>query len=378
MTRKQAVACLTATVLLVTAGLCIQPAGASVSTQLQTAQDNLANCQLLAADRGATSTQRQWARDCVSAQQRIITLLTRGTPSPTVPPTTTPPSSTPTPVPSATKTPGPTPTPAPTITTTTPPSPGWPGADNTGVPSGTVLTPWTGSCTTTTPNLVIDAKVITCSPLSIRAANVQITRSKVVGRVDNDSQPGSFSLVDSEVDLPGTQQLRVVIGHDITMLRTEVTGGNGGVWCLATCDIRDSWIHGQRIKDNWHASAVRMEQGLTLVHNTVVCDAPVQPDPEGSCSASLTGYGDYAPVRDNLIQGNYFPATQYAAYCAYGGSSKGKPYSDAAANIRFIDNVFAKPCALYGPIGDWNPSAPGNVWTNNRYVDGTVIPNRVS
>ncbi len=343
-------------------------AGASVDTQTQTARDQLASCQLLAAS--SSGTQRNRAQLCVADQTRILQLL-GATPAPTtpaptsVPPTTAPPSTPPTTTPS-----------------TSPPPNTWPGADNTGVPAGTVLTPWTGSCTITTAQTITNRQ-FNCNVL-VRAA-VVFVNVRVNGYVDNNEAPGSIGLTNSEVALPGIQQLRAIIGHDITMRGVEVTGGNGGIWCLKTCDIRDSWIHGQRITADWHASAVRMEQGLTLVHNTLVCDAPVQPNPEGSCSASLTGYGDYAPVRDNLIQGNYFAATQYAAYCAYGGSSKGKPFSDGAANIRFIDNVFERGtgstnrnCALYGAIGDWDPTKPGAVWTGNRYSDGTVIPNVAS
>lgn len=348
-------------------------AGASVTTQIQTAQDNLENCRLLQAN--ATSTaQRTRARDCVSDQTRILTLL--GVPPSTSP--TPPASSTPATTPPSTPPPTSTPT---TTPTTTPPATDFPDAQNTGVPAGVTLNPWTGSCSLTTANVTIDAMVFNCD-VSVKASNVTFTRSRINGWVDNTGTAGaSFRLIDSEVLQPGVRQLTSVGDHDFAMLRTEVTGGNRGVYCQKSCDIRDSWIHGQKIKDDWHASAVRMEQQLTLVHNTLVCDAPVQPNPEGSCSASLTGYGDFAAVRDNLIQGNYFPPTQYAAYCTYGGSSRLKPFSDGAMNNRFIDNVFGRgpvannrDCALFGPVGDYDRTRPGNVWTGNRFSDGVVVP----
>ena len=47
----------------------------------------------------------------------------------------------------------------------------FPGPDNTGVPVGTVLTPYTGPCTITVANTVIDSKIISCE-LLIRANNV--------------------------------------------------------------------------------------------------------------------------------------------------------------------------------------------------------------
>jgi hypothetical protein len=353
-------------------GACfLTPANASVTTQTQVARDNLANCQLLASN--STGSQLTRANQCITDQNKILRLL-GGSPTPT-PPATTPPTASPTV----------TPTPTPTATTTPPPSGDFPNADNTGVPAGTVLTPWDGTCSggvvaITTPNLLVDARSFPCN-VTIRASGVRITRSRISGWIDNTDRPGtSFALVDSEVSIPTVVELTVVGNHDFSMLRVEVTGGNRGVYCQWSCDIRDSWIHGQRIQSVWHASAVRMEQQLTLVHNTLVCDAQPASE-EGTCSASLTGYGDFAPVRDNLIQGNYFAPTVFAAYCAYGGSSRNKPFSDGAMNNRFIDNVFGRgdtpvsqDCAKYGPVGDYDRSKPGNVWSGNKFTDGVVIP----
>lgn len=38
----------------------------------------------------------------------------------------------------------------------------FPGPNNTGVPAGTQLTAYTGSCVITTPNTVIDKKIVDC------------------------------------------------------------------------------------------------------------------------------------------------------------------------------------------------------------------------
>jgi hypothetical protein len=290
MTRRYAATTLAvsgALALVVGASL-VSTASASVDSQVQTARDTLANCQLLVAN--STGAQRTRARDCVTDQSRILQLLgANPTPTPTAVPPTTPPA-------------------------TPPPTTGWPGPDNTGVPAGTTLTPWTGSCDITTPGLVIDARVFTCD-VTVRATGVRITRSRINGFLDNTDTAGTFTATDSEIAQPGVRELTSVGDHGFTLLRVEVSGGNRGVYCRLSCDVRDSWIHGQRITATWHASAVRMEQGLTLVHNTLVCDAPVQVNPEGSCSASLTGYGDFAPVRGNLIQATTFrpPGTRPTA-----------------------------------------------------------------
>lgn len=282
----------------------------------------------------------------------------------------------------------PTVTPTPPPTTTPPPAAGFPNAANTGVPAGVTLQPYTRSCSITAANTTIVGQLVNCD-LTINAPNVAITNTRINGKVAIGSA-GTLVMTDSEVHAtPGAiRQVTGVESHDYTLTRVEITGGNRGAYCAIRCLIQDSWIHGQKIKDAWHASGVRMEQQTTLLRNTIVCDAPVQPNPEGSCSASLTGYGDFAPVRDNLIQGNWFPPTVYSAFCAYGGSSgastptrpESKPYADEAANVRFIGNTFGKGttannrwCGLYGAIADFSKTAPGNLWQANVWSDGTPV-----
>lgn len=274
---------------------------------------------------------------------------------------------------SATPTPSPTPTPTPSPTPTEPPTTGWPNASNTG-PTGT-LTTYTGSLTITTANTVIDSKIVN-GDLDIRTTGVVIRNSTVNGTVSNGAGH-SFTIVDSLVnagDRPGTG-----IGeYNFTVLRTEVIGGNRSINCWLNCDIRDSYVHGQMSDETgvYHESGIRMGAHGDIVHNSIACDAPVFP-PDAGCSADLTGYGDFAAVEDMLIQGNRFlPST--GSFCAYGGSSGGKPYTNGANNIRFIDNLFERggnnKCASYGPITDFNTGAPGNVWSENRWSTGELVP----
>jgi len=367
--RVLVVSTVAAGVIAAAAFFSLSSASASVSTQVQAAEDLRGNCDLLA--RNSTGAQQARAQACVADQTAIIALLTRGTPTPTAVPTTVRPSTT---------------TAAPAPTATTPPRvSAFPDAGNTGVPAGVTLTAYSGPCLISAAGTVIDGKTVNCD-LRVTTTGVVIRNSRIMGTVSGSDQGTSFSITDSEV-IVGTRTTETtgISTANFSVARVEVTGGNRGILCNNACDVRDSYIHGTQVIEDWHASAVRMQTHLTLVHNTLVCDAPQVPPrgglERGSCSASLTGYGDWEPgVQDNLIQGNYFAATQYAAYCAYGGSSTGKPYTDATRNIVFRDNVFAKAgdCALYGPIGDWDPSKPGNVWENNTFDDGTLIPNRRS
>lgn len=268
-------------------------------------------------------------------------------------------------------------TPAPTPAPTRVPS-DFPDASDTGVPAGTVLTRYTGPCTITRAGTVIDGRRVACS-LRIEAGGVTIRNSVVNGTVANaeDSQGMNFTIVDSLVNVgnePGTG----IGAADFTAVRVHVTGGNRSINCWRHCTVRDSFVHGQFDDQSGvaHESGIRMGSGSTIVGNTILCDARDVP-PDAGCSADLTGYGDFGPVQDNLIQGNLFRATT-GGTCSYGGSSSGKPYAADARDIRFLDNVFERgpggKCGSYAPIMDFDPSAPGNQWSGNRWDDGRPVP----
>ncbi|WP_106816277.1 DUF4082 domain-containing protein [Microbacterium timonense] len=312
------------------------------------------------------------------------TATPRPTPTSTPTPTATP-KPTPTPTPTATQTP--TPTPTPTTTPTPPPSNAggtvvlgrsFPNAATTGVPAGVTLTKYTGPCTIQTAGYVIDGKQVDCS-LRILAKDVVIKNSKINGTVyaDYTQNQGSFTITDSEVfagDGPWTG-----IGDAwFTATRVEVTGGTRSINCYANCTVRDSYVHGQ-LHDTTgvhHESGIRVNMNSTLIGNTIACDAPDFP-PDAGCSAAITGYPDFDPMQNNVIDGNLIIAGS-GGYCSYGGSTAGKPYSGQTKNITFKNNVYQKgssgKCGFWGAITSFDRNAPGNVWTNNLYDDGTPVP----
>lgn len=294
-------------------------------------------------------------------------------------------------VPSATPTATATDTPSPSPSVSQPSAPpqpvGFPDASNTGVPAGTVLAPYTGPCLITMSSFKIDAKIINCD-LDIRASNVQITNSQINGAVSG-TTGSTYSITDSDVDAaPGATKRQVTAigdgGAVATVLRSDIQGGNRGVYCITGCSVRDSYIHGIEIQDDWHASALRVGAGATVVHNTLWCDAPDNAT-GGGCSADLTGYPDFEPIKNNTVDNNLFRATP-GGYCAYGGATAGKPFSGDPTNatgIKFRGNVFEKgtvlgdhgtfTCGFYGAITDFEPGRAGNEWTNNTYDDGSVL-----
>jgi hypothetical protein len=279
------------------------------------------------------------------------------------------------PSPNSSPTAGPTPSPSPTSPSD------WPGPDNTGVPDGTTLTPYTGPCTITTAGTTIDSADVTCD-LNIRAPGVTIIRSRIHGQIDTgEGTNAGLWLQDSEV-INGKRAACQCVGSDhFVMLRVEVVGGNRGVYCRLDCTVQDSWIHGTDLQPYQHASAVRVEQHSTILHNTLQCDWTAITDSEIGCSADLTGYPDFAPIHHNTIERNLFVANPVGlGFCAYGGGTGGKPYSGDPANATYIvfrDNVFQRGsnglCGQWGPVTDFAAGRVGNVWTGNVYDDGTVV-----
>lgn len=255
---------------------------------------------------------------------------------------------------------------------------GFPNGRTTGVPRNLKLRPYNGPCTITRNGTRIDAKVVRCD-LEIRASRVSISRSRIYGYVSSGTEESSrysFTLRRSTVNAsPGGARPVTAVGEvHFKVFRSHIYGGNRGANCWYSCRIVNSYFHGQDTdrSGTWHESGIRMGQKAVLRGNTLACDAPDVP-PDAGCSAPLTGYGDFGPVRDNVIDHNLFKATT-GGTCAYGGSSRGKPYSGGARNIHFTNNVFERGhtgrCGFYAPVMDFDRNAPGNVWRGNRWRGG--------
>lgn len=293
----------------------------------------------------------------------------------------------------------------------------FPGTDNTGPPQSEASTAaYSGSCTITAANVTIDSKVINCSPLLVGsgASGLLIKNSYIKGGVIQDTGSASFTIQDSEldngVDYPscasnGGSQTGCAAGKyacgdpnnattdcgvgykNFTILRTEIMHTNRAAYCESTCTIQDSYFHGTNLWPDEtnlaHASSVRNEQYLTLTHNSLGCDY-TGPFPNGElgCSADMSGYPDFAPIKNATITNNLFLSNNVGAgFCVYGGGTNGKPFSGNAANatyIVFTGNVFQRgnngKCGSYGAVTDFLPGRTGNVWSGNVYDNGSTVP----
>ena len=263
--------------------------------------------------------------------------------------------------------------------------PAFPDADCTGVPAEVTLSAYSGPCTVTTANTVIDAKLVNCD-LNIRAAGVVIENSKVNGLVyvdtdDPGSRQWSFTIQDSEVDA-GQEPRAAVSTGNMTVVRADIHGGVTAVQCeekSVSCTVRDSWLHGQYIPDtaNWHLGGFLSDGGgnIQLLHNNIVCDHPENSVGEG-CTGDVNFIPNFAPISGALVQNNLFGANIGSAYCTFGGEKSTSQYP-SSDHIVYRDNVFQRgtngKCAAYGPVTDFNVNGTGNQWINNKWDDGTVV-----
>lgn len=268
----------------------------------------------------------------------------------------------------------------------------FPGPNNTGVPVGTQLTAYTGPCTITTPNTVIDGKVVDCW-LDIRAKGVVIRNSHVNGRVHIDSDrcdTASFTITDSTV-VTDSIITRALMYCSYTAERVNLSGGGSMATC-SSCTIKDSYLHSpmEDPEGKAHNSTVRIGANANIVHNTLHCAVKSNAATDGSgetsgCSANQTGYShDGLPPHDSNLTRNFYAATN-GGYCGYGGSTGGAGEGQVH-DVKFIENVFQRGkeaawqwsptsyiCGGYGPITSLDLSKPGNEFTRNTWDNGKPV-----
>ena len=104
--------------------------------------------------------------------------------------------------------------------------------------------------------------------------------------------------------------------------------------------------------------------------------APVNAD-GGGCTGDINLLGNFGIIHGVTITNNKLGATPNLSYCTFGGSS-GNGFGPQAHDIVYRGNVFERgttgKCGQYGAVTDFNHTRPGNVWTGNKYDDGTPVP----
>lgn len=270
----------------------------------------------------------------------------------------------------------------------------FPGPSNTGVPDGTALTNYTGSCVITTANTVIDKKTVDCDRLDIRANGIVITNSHINGRVyvdDTWCSFASFTITDSTI-VTNDKLSRGLMYCNYTATRVDVSGGGSMAIC-SNCTIQDSYLHDPQedLDGKAHNSTVRLWANANIIHNTLWCNVRTIQSTDGSgeasgCSANQTGYShDGNPPHNSTVRRNFYAAIP-DGYCAYGGSTGGAG-ANQVHDVKINENVFQrgnKPndwlptpayiCGFYGPITSME-ALPGNEFNGNIWDNGKPLQN---
>lgn len=301
----------------------------------------------------------------------------------------------------------------------------WPGPHNTGYPQGlpgdtrtpVTLTNYTGPAEINSCGTVIQNKLIN-TWLLLKVGNgthskdtpcLTIRNSKIIGTLNTmDSTKGPILIEDTEIDTTnesiqgGIPFVENLGRYNIFAYRVNSHGGDPTIKCAAYCESKDSMAWGPTLGGNdRHYNAFGgngMEAGSwNIEHNYAACgdwsgpSIGSPPTGDSGCSADIGFYGDFAPVRNitihrNLLRGqanNSFRLgiDNQSAYCLNPGYYVGKPHPNPT-NMTITENIFQRgstnKCGVFGPTNSLNKAGQGatNVWSGNRYTDGTVI-NRV-
>lgn len=272
------------------------------------------------------------------------------------------------------------PTPAPEPTDP-PVNTGFPNESNTGVPAGVALTPFTEPCNFHTDNQVIDSKIVNCADgIQVYARNVTFRNSIVNRAIETNEVGASITVVDSEVRA-GATSWAAVSGTDVTVLRSEITGGQHSVRCDGDCLVQDSYLHDQFNDPDsafgYHNNGFLSNggSGMVLRHNTLWC-TPLDNEIGGGCSTNLSLFGDFAAITDVTVENNYFHATP-GGYCGSFGYNPGKNFGDDPTGVVVRDNVFERGpsgrCGGVGPATSFLTTGAGNVWSGNTWSDGGTV-----
>lgn len=247
---------------------------------------------------------------------------------------------------------------------------------NTGVPAGTVLTPWSGSGTfdITAPGTVINARDISQGCIRVLANNVTIKNTRIRGsgcyaviRTDN----GATGLLIEDTEIDGLSQDASAFG---------IAGHYGGFTCLrcnvhhigvaytsndtGPMTVQDSWAHDIIQNSTSHNQDVLSNgstKGITLRHNRF--DNPL------SQTATISLFGDFGPIQNVVVDDNLLNG---GGFTVYGGCDPNKPYGMQCQNISLTNNRFmrAPEAGAFWPNGGY--------WGTLTSFDGAAVGSGVT
>jgi hypothetical protein len=225
--------------------------------------------------------------------------------------------------------------------------------------------------------MVIENQIITCDRVVILAKDVTIRTSRIKGWIDLSVDSASLTIEDSEVDA-GEVRAPAIGFYNVTVRRTEISGGQTSIQCATSCLIEDSLLHNQRKPTGDEHLGGYLSNGgsqVVLRHNTIGC-TPEDNGSGGGCTGSMQIFGDFQPLKDFRFEDNLVLSTP-GGYCASFGYNPGAKHGDNPTNIVVIGNVFQRgttgKCGVWGAATSFLEAGAGNVWQDNTWEDGAPL-----
>ena len=275
----------------------------------------------------------------------------------------------------------------------TPSNCGYPGAANSGVPSGTTLKSVPGQVSSgrgwyynaAWNAVIVDVKgtvlsglYIPCN-LRIDASNVTVKNVHVVTKgnfgislthttgatIENSTisgQNATTGRVSSAIDdIYGDSTGMVIKDNNISSFRTAVQ--------VSTGLVDGNYIHDPGYIAGDHTNGFYVNGGtepLTIENNTIF-DRLGQTD-----TINLDAGSSGVPVANKTIENNLLAG---GGYSIYGGDALGNPTSKIVIEGNRFGQLYYPKGGQYGPAAYFNPAGTGNVWSGNLWdTTGQAIP----
>ena len=275
----------------------------------------------------------------------------------------------------------------------TPSNCGYPGAANSGVPSGTTLKSVPGQVSSgrgwyynaAWNAVIVDVKGTVLSglyiPYNLRidASNVTVKNVHVVTKgnfgislthttgatIENSTisgQNATTGRVSSAIDdVYGDSTGMVIQGNNISMFRTAVQ--------ISTGVVDGNYIHNPGYIAGDHTNGFYTNGGtepLTIENNTIFNSQP-QTD-----AINLDAGSAGVPVANKTIENNFLAG---GCYSIYGGTALGNPTSNILIEGNRLGQQYYPLGGQYGPVAYFAPTGQGNAWSGNFWdTTGKTIP----
>lgn len=251
----------------------------------------------------------------------------------------------------------------------------YPGVHDTGVPPGTELKRHEGDLVVRTPGARVTEMLVT-GRIIVQAADVVIGRTRIVPAFDPKAEgcrcaiqqtPAARKLVVEDVEISGSATESVDYGiagwsRGLTVRRADIAGVERGVAVSSDAVVEDSYIHDLSMIENSPGGVFTTggDSNIVVRRNTIL-------NPYATGAAVLF-YSDTGALTGVRVEQNLLAGGGHALILAPGAGSTGIQVTENAFSRHFFGES-----GRYGPVDEWEPERPGNLWRDNVW-HGTRLP----